>query len=261
MNANLPRSLDLTGKFGLITGIANEHSIAWGCARAMRAMGAELALTYATAKAEPYVRPLAEQLDCSIFMPCDVQQPGELEAVFSAIETHRGRLDFLLHSIAFAPRDDLHGRVVDCSRAGFGVAMDVSCHSFIRMAKLAEPLMKSGGTLLTMTYIGADAVIPNYNLMGPVKAALEATSRYLAAELGAQGIRVHAISPGPMATRAGSGLKDFDALLQDSAARSPLRRLVTIDEVGALAAFLVSDAAAGMTGNESYVDGGYHIVG
>ncbi len=261
MNVVLPHALDLSGKRGLITGIANDQSIAWGCAKAMHELGAELAVTYATAKAQSYVRPLAEQLGCPIFMQCDVQQPGQLEAVFREIEARWGRLDFLLHSIAFAPREDLHGRVIDCSREGFGLAMDVSCHSFIRMAKLAEPLMTRGGYLLTVTYIGADEVIPNYNIMGPVKAALEATSRYLAAELGPQGMRVHAISPGPLATRAASGITDFDALLETAASRAPLRRVVRIEEVGALAAFLVSDVASGMTGNDCFVDAGYHITG
>jgi enoyl-[acyl-carrier protein] reductase I len=171
----------LEGKKGLVVGIANEHSIAYGCARAFRAFGAELALTYLNDKARRFVQPLADELEAPIFLPLDVQADGQMEAVFEAIGERWGRLDFALHSIAFAPTDDLHGRVVDCSRGGFLQAMDVSCHSFIRMARLAEPLMKDGGALFTMSYYGAEKVVENYNLMGPVKAALEASARYLAA--------------------------------------------------------------------------------
>ena len=205
-DANLRR---LEGKKGLVIGIANENSIAYGCARAFRSFGAELAITYLNEKAKPYVEPLASALEAPILMPLDVQVEGQLEAVFEEIERRWGRLDFALHSIAFAPKDDLHGRVVDCSREGFLLAMDVSCHSFIRMARLAEPLMKDGGALFTMSYFGAERVVENYNLMGPVKAALEASARYLAAELGPKGIRVHAISPGPLKTRAASGIAAF----------------------------------------------------
>ena len=187
----------LENKKGLVLGIANEHSIAYGCARAMHAEGAELAVTYLNDKAEPYVRPLAEGLDSPLIMACDVTVPGQLEAVYERIAATWGRLDFCLHCIAYAPRADLHGRVVDCSRDGFSLAMDVSVHSFIRMAKLAEPLMKEGGCLISMTYYGAEKVVDFYNLMGPVKAALEATTRYMAAELGTKGIRVNTISPGP----------------------------------------------------------------
>jgi enoyl-[acyl-carrier protein] reductase I len=253
--------LDLTGKKGLIAGIANASSIAYGCAKAFRAAGAELAITYLDTRAEPYVRPLAEDLGSPIIVPCDVREPGQLETVFEAVARRWGRLDFLLHSIAYAPRDDLHARVVDCSQAGFLLAMDVSCHSFIRMARLAEPLMKDGGCLLTVTFYGAEKVVEHYNLMGPVKAALESAVRYMAAELGPKGIRVHAISPGPLKTRAASGIAGFDELLERAAARAPTHDLVTIDDVGAVAACLVSDAARGMTGATAYVDGGYHIVG
>jgi enoyl-[acyl-carrier protein] reductase I len=253
--------LDLTGKKGLVVGIANAHSIAYGCAKAFRAAGAELAITYVNAKAEPYVRPLAEEVASPIIVPCDVREPGQLENVFQEVARHWGRLDFLLHSIAYAPRDDLHARVVDCSQAGFLLAMDVSCHSFIRMARLAEPLMKDGGCLLTVTFYGAEKVVEHYNLMGPVKAALESAVRYMAAELGPKGIRVHAISPGPLKTRAASGIAGFDELLERAAARAPSHDLVTIDDVGAVAACLVSDAARAMTGATAYVDGGYHIVG
>lgn len=253
--------LDLAGKKGLVVGIANEHSIAYGCAKAFHAAGADVAITYLNATAEPYVRPLAEKLASPIIVPCDVREPGQLEAVFGRVRQQWGRLDFLLHSIAYAPKDDLHARVVDCSQAGFLVAMDVSCHSFIRMAKLAEPLMRDGGCLLTVTFYGAEKVVEHYNLMGPVKAALESAVRYMAAELGPNGIRVHAISPGPLATRAASGIDGFDELLERAAARAPTHHLVTIDDVGAMAACLVSDAARAMTGATAYVDGGYHIVG
>ena len=257
-DANLRR---LEGKKGLVIGIANENSIAYGCARAFRSFGAELAITYLNDKAKPYVEPLAEELGAPIFMPLDVQVEGQLEAVFAAIERRWGRLDFALHSIAYAPREDLHGRVVDCSREGFLLAMDVSCHSFIRMARLAEPLMKDGGALFTMSYYGAEKVVENYNLMGPVKAALEAAARYLAAELGEKGIRVHAISPGPLKTRAASGIADFDELLDRAAARAPARRLVTIEDVGFATAGLATDAAKLITGDTIYIDGGYHIMG
>lgn len=250
----------LRGKLGLVVGVANDHSIAWGCARAFRDAGAELAITYLNEKAAPYVRPLAEQVQAPIIMPMNVEEPGQLEAVFEAIQQRWGRLDFLLHSIAFAPKDDLQGRVTDCSREGFMRAMDVSCHSFMRMAKLAEPLMEKGGCLLTMTYNGADEVVANYGMMGPVKAALQSSSRYLASELGPKGIRVHAISPGPLATRAASGIRDFDNLMYDAVQRSPLNKLVDIDDVGALCTFLVSDGARSLTGGTIHVDGGYNIL-
>ena len=252
---------DLAAKKGLVVGIANANSIAFGCAKAFHAAGAELAITYLNAKAEPYVRPLAEELASPIIVPCDVREPGQLEAVFECVRQQWGRLDFLLHSIAYAPKEDLHARVVDCSQAGFLVAMDVSCHSFIRMARLAEPLMTDGGCLLTVTFYGSERVVEHYNLMGPVKAALESAVRYMAAELGPKGIRVHAISPGPLKTRAASGIAAFDELLERTAKRAPTHDLVTIDDVGAVAACLVSDGARAMTGNTAYVDGGYHIVG
>jgi enoyl-[acyl-carrier protein] reductase I len=253
--------MSLHGKKGLVVGIANEHSIASGCARVLHSAGADLAVTYLNMKAEPYVRPLAEQLESPIIVPCDVREPGQLEAVFSRIRAEWGRLDFLLHSIAYAPRDDLHSRVTDCSQAGFALAMDVSCHSFIRMAHLAEPLMTQGGCLLTVTFYGSEKVVDEYNLMGPVKAALEASVRYMAAELGPKRIRVHALSPGPLKTRAASGIARFDELLDRARARTPEHRLVSIEDVGNLAAFLVSDAASALTGNVEYIDAGYHIVG
>lgn len=250
----------LQGKKGLVVGIANAQSIAWGCARAFRDAGAELAVTWFNDKARPHVEPLAQQLQAPIALPLDVEQPGQMEAVFAAIEQQWGRLDFVLHSIAFAPKSDLHGRVTDSSREGFGRAMDISCHSFARMARLAEPLMKDGGSLMTMSYVGAEEVIPDYGLMGPVKAALEASTRYMAAELGPRGIRVNVVSPGLLATRAASGIPNFDALLEEAVRRAPLRRLVGIAEVGALCAFLASDASSAMTGGTLYVDGGAHIL-
>jgi enoyl-[acyl-carrier protein] reductase I len=256
-----PDAVTLNGKKGLVVGIANEHSIAYGCARAFRFLGAELALSYYNDKARPFVEPLAQELEATIFEPLNVQVEGQLEALFAKIEQKWGRLDFLLHSIAFAPRDDLHGRVTDCSRDGFVQAMDVSCHSFIRMARLAEPLMTRGGALFTMTFFGAQKVVENYNMMGPVKAALESSVRYLAAELGPKGIRVHAISPGPLKTRAASGLAAFDELLNRAADRAPARALVGIDDVGAATAYLATDAAHLITGNTVFIDGGYNIIG
>lgn len=253
--------MSLAGKKGLIVGIANEHSIAYGCAEAFRDAGAELAITYLNEKAEPYVRPLAEKLKSPIIVPCDVREPGQLEAIFARIEKDWGKLDFLLHSIAFAPKEDLHSRVVDSSQAGFSLAMDVSCHSFIRMARLAEPLMKDGGCLLTVTFYGSEKVVEDYNLMGPVKAALESSVRYMAAELGQKNIRVHALSPGPLKTRAASGIDRFDELLERTRERMPDHQRVAIEDVGNVAAFLVDDAAKALTGNVEYIDGGYHILG
>jgi enoyl-[acyl-carrier protein] reductase I len=251
----------LAGKKGLVVGIANEHSIAYGCAQAMRAQGASLAVTYLNDKALSFVKPLAEQLNADILAPLDVEQPEQLDAVFQQIQQHWGGLDFVLHAIAYAPAADLHGRIVDSSAAGFARAMDVSCHSFIRMARLAEPLMGRGGALVTMSYYGAQKVIPHYGLMGPVKAALEASVRYMAAELGPKGIRVHAVSPGPIKTRAASGINAFETLLDDAASRAPEHQLVTIEDVGAATAMLCSDAARALTGNVVFVDAGYHVMG
>jgi len=250
----------LEGKRGLIVGIANENSIAWGCAKAFRAFGAELAVTYLNEKAKKYVEPLARELEAPIVMPLDVGTPGQVEAVFQRITKDWGKLDFLVHSIAFSPKEALQGRVVDVSRDGFLTTMDVSCWTFIRMAHLAEPLMKKGGTLFTMTYYGSQMVVKNYNIMGVAKAALESAVRYLAAELGPKGIRVHAISPGPLATRAASGIPEFDALLDKAKAKAPARSLVSIDDVGVATAFLAHDAARLITGETLYVDGGYHII-
>ena len=252
--------LPLAGKRGLIVGIANQHSIAYGCARVLREQGAELAITYLNAKAEPHVRPLAEALAAPLILPLNVEHDGELQQVFAAIAEHWGGLDFVIHSIAFCPMDDLHGRVTDCSADGFLQAMRVSCYSFIEMARLAEPLMRDGGALLTMSYHGADKVVENYNVMGPVKAALECSVRYMAHELGTKGIRVHTISPGPLKTRAASGIAHFDALIDDAIARAPQNRLVDIDDVGQVCAFLVSDAARALTGEVTYVDAGFNIM-
>ena len=250
----------LEGRKGLIVGIANEHSIAWGCARAFRALGAEVAVTYLNDKARKFVQPLAEQLQAPIFMPMDMAAPGQLEAVFEQIRDSWGEMDFLVHSIAFSPKETLQGRVTDADREGFLRTMEISCWSFIRMAHLAEPLMKKGGTLFTMTYYGSQMVVENYNIMGVAKAALEASVRYIAAELGPKGIRVHAISPGPLATRAASGIPEFDALLEKARGKAPTRELVDIDDVGMACAFLAHDAARRMTGQVLYVDGGYHII-
>jgi enoyl-[acyl-carrier protein] reductase I len=251
----------LAGKKALVVGVANEHSIAYGCANAFRSLGAELALTYLNEKARPHVEPLAKALDAPIFLPLDVEQPGQLEAVFDAIANQWGRLDILVHSIAFAPKADLQGGLLDCSAEGFQRAMDVSCHSLIRMARLAAPLMTEGGTMIAMSYLGAQKVVPNYNVMGPVKAALEAVCRYLAYELGPKGIRVHPVSPGPLKTRAASGLKDFDLLLTEAASRAPVGELVDIDDVGFACAYLATPYARRMTGQTLYVDGGVNIMG
>jgi enoyl-[acyl-carrier protein] reductase I len=250
----------LEGKRGLIVGIANENSIAWGCAKAFRAFGAELAVTYLNDKAKKYVEPLARELEAPIVMPLDVRTPGQMEAVFERIAKQWGKLDFVVHSIAFSPKEALQGRVVDVSQEGFLTTLDVSCWTFIRMAHLAEPLMKKGGSLFTMTYYGSQMVVKNYNIMGVAKAALEAAVRYMAAELGPKGIRVHAISPGPLATRAASGIPEFDALLDKAKAKAPARSLVSIDDVGVATAFLAHDAARLITGETLYIDGGYHII-
>jgi enoyl-[acyl-carrier protein] reductase I len=250
----------LAGKKGLVVGIANDRSIAWGCARAYRALGADLAVTYLNDKAERFVRPLAEELGAEIVVKADVTHAGELEAVFETIAARWGRLDFLLHAIAFAPAGDLHGRVVDCSRDGFLQAMDVSCHSLIRMARLAEPLMTDGGAVQTLSYLGSEKVVDNYNVMGPVKAALESVTRYLASELGPKGIRVNTLSPGPLMTRAASGIGHFDDLVAKVIERAPTRQLTTIEEVGALSAFLMTDLAASVNGELVHVDGGYNVM-
>jgi enoyl-[acyl-carrier protein] reductase I len=253
----------LAGKKGLVVGIANDQSIAYGCARTFRAMGADLAVTFLNDRAKPHVEPLAATLEADFLGPCDVRASGELKDVFTTLGDRWGKLDFVLHSIAFAPKDDLHGRVTDCSRDGFSQAMDVSCHSFIRMARYAEPLMEKagGGTLLTVSFYGGEKVVEHYNVMGPVKAALESVTRYMAAELGEKGVRVHALSPGPLKTRAASGIDRFDELMERAALRAPQHTLVSIEDIGAYAAFLVSDGARNITGGTHYIDAGYNILG
>lgn len=246
---------------GLIVGVANKDSIAWGCAKILHEAGNDLAITYQNEKTKEYVQPLVNSISCPIFMPLDVRDDVQLEDLFQRIETDWGKLDFIIHAIAFAPKSDLQGRVVDCSRDGFITAMDISCHSFIRLAKAVESLMRDGGSLITMSYYGAEKVVKNYNLMGPVKAALETTVRYLAMELGSKKIRVNAISPGPINTRAASGLSDFDQLMEQAAKEAPLNQLVTIDAIGEMTAFLVSPKAQYITGQVIYVDGGYNIRG
>ena len=250
----------LKGRKGLVVGIANDQSIAWGCAKAFRALGADLAITYLNDRAKKHVEPLAKELESPIFMPLDVNTDGDIERVFERIKNEWGQLDFLLHSIAFSPKEALHGRVVDVQRDGFLKTIDVSCWSFMPMAHLAEPLMKNGGTLFTMTYYGSQMVVKNYNVMGVAKAGLETAVRYIAAELGPKGIRVHAISPGPLATRAASGIPEFDELMDKAQSKAPARSLVSIDDVGAATAFLALDGAKLITGGVMYVDGGYHII-
>jgi len=250
----------LAGHKALVVGIANDQSIAYGCAKAFRTAGADLAITWLNERARPHVEPLAQELEASITAPLDVAVPGQLEAVFDLVRERWGKLDIMVHSIAFAPREDLQGGLLDCSADGFAKAMDVSCHSFVRMAKLAAPLMQDGGTMFAMSYYGANRVVPNYNVMGPVKAALEAACRYLAYELGGSGIRVHAISPGPLKTRAASGLKDFELLLNEAAQKAPLGELVDIMDVGFACAYLATPFARRITGGTVYVDGGTNIV-
>lgn len=253
----------LAGKKAVVLGIANNQSIAYGCALAFRAFGADLSITYLNEKTKKFTEPLARHLGVpdALYLPCDVRDDGQLEAVFAAIAREWGGLDIALHSIAFAPREDLHGRVIDCSREGFLMAMDISCYSFIHMAKLAEPLMTNGGSMFTMSYFGAERVVEHYNLMGPVKAALQMAAIYLAAELGPKGIRVHPISPGPILTRAASGIDRFDELMQKAAEKAPARMLCSIEDVGMATAFLATDYAKLITGDVMYIDGGYHIVG
>ena len=248
----------LKGKKGLIVGVANADSIAFGCAAKLRALGADICLTYLNEKAKPFVEPLSKQIGASLLLPMDVTKHNEIEEVFDRIKADWGKLDFVIHSVAFAPREDLHGRIVDCSEDGFLQSMNISCHSFIKFARLAEPLMHQGGTLITMSYYGSEKVVNNYNMMGPVKAALEACVRYMAKELGEHSIRVYAVSPGPMKTRASSGIDHFDELIEMASKRSFEHKLVDIAEVGRVVSFLVSGAASGMTGDVIYVDGGLH---
>ena len=251
--------VNFKGKRGLLLGVANEHSIAWGCARLAHALGAELVVTCLNDKARAYVEPLTQPLGLDLQV-CDVEDPEALQALVSHAVDRMGALDFVIHSIAWAPLQDLHGRVVDSSSTGFARAMEVSCHSFASLAHCCAPHMTAGGALVTMSYLGADQAVPHYGLMGPVKAALEACCRYLAFELGHQRIRVHAISPGPLKTRAASGLKDFDLLLTEAAQRAPLGELVDIMDVGFTCAFLATPYARRLSGSTLYVDGGVNII-
>lgn len=251
--------LDLSGRKGLVIGIANERSLAWPAAMHFRQAGAKLAITYVNERTKVHVAPLAARLEAPIVMPCDVNAPHELDAVFDAIAKRWRELDFILHAVGNVPPADLHGRLTDCSAEGFSEAMNVSVHSLIRMAHLGEPLMAGGGSLITLTYLGGERVVENYNVMGPVKAALEATVRYLAHELGPSGIRVNAISAGPVLTRAASGLTGFSGLLKATARAAPLRRNIEADEVGRAALLLASSYTRAITGEVLHVDGGVHI--
>lgn len=253
--------IDLKGKKALVVGIANADSLAWWAAKHLRGAGADVAVTYLNDKAKPYVAPLADELGAEIFMPCNVAAPGQLEAVFEAIKEKWGRIDVVFHAIAWARKDDLHGRLIDCSAEGFAESMLISCHSFIRMARLAEPLMANGGSLLTLSYYGAEKVVDHYNVMGPVKAALEASVRYLAHELGPKSIRVNAISAGPIKTRAASGIEHFDELLSEAAEKAPLRRTVDACEIGRVSVLLASDYATSITGEIVHADAGFHVAG
>lgn len=260
MTLDIPRPVLKDAK-ALVTGIANQDSIAYGCAKAFHELGADLAITYLNEKTRTYVEPLVKDLEAPIFMPLDVSRQEDIDAIFARIGQEWGKLDIFVHSIAWAPKEDLQGGLLDCSAEGFSKAMDISCHSFVRMARLAAPLMKDGGAMFTMTYYGANKVVANYNVMGPVKAALEASARYLAYELGPKRIRVHAISPGPIKTRAASGgLKDFDVLLNQAAQRAPLGELVDILDVGFTCAFLATPYARRLSGETLYVDGGVNII-
>ncbi len=252
--------LPLAGKKGLVTGVANDKSIAYAVAKAIRDLGGEIALTYQNEKTAKYTQPLADALGARLFERLDVTEPGNLEGVIAKCGAEFGQIDFAVHSMAFCNADDLHGRVIDTTEAGFDAAMNISCHSFVRMAKALEPLMAHGGSLITMSYLGAERVVRNYGIMGVIKAALESAVRYMAYDLGPKGIRVFAVSPGPIMTRAASGIHNFNQLLEADADKAPLGRNVTIDEVGALTAFLCTPGSSGMTGQTIYVDAGAHIV-
>jgi len=252
-------SFNLKGKKGLVLGLANASSIAWGCAQQAHAMGAELVVSCLNDKARAYVEPLTQPLGIDL-QTCNIEVPEQLEQFVAYALAKLGQIDFVIHSIAWAPLQELHGRVVDSTSEGFARAMDVSCHSFAALAKLCAPHMPQGGSMVTMTYLGADEAVPHYGLMGPVKAALESLVRYMALELGPQNIRVHAVSPGPIPTRAASGIEAFDDLMQHNIQKAPLGRLVSLQEIANLSTFLCTDAASGMTGQTIYVDAGSHAV-
>lgn len=247
----------MTGKRGIIFGVANDKSIAWGVAQQLRAAGAELAFTYLNEALEKRVRPLAESLDANLILPCDVQNEEEMVAVFAELEKQWGKIDFVVHAVAFANREDLKNPFSQTSREGFQLALDISAYSLISMTRCALPVMKEGGSIVTMTYLGAVRSVPAYNVMGVAKAALESSVRYLAAELGEKGIRVNAVSAGPIKTLAASGVANFKEKLRVAEDRSPLKRLVTQDDVGKSTLYLLSDLASGVTGEVHYVDGGF----
>ncbi|QNT69959.1 enoyl-ACP reductase FabI [Defluviicoccus vanus] len=254
----------LAGHKALVVGIANKDSIAYGIARALRAFGADLAITYLNEKSKPYTQQLAEALGVApaLYLPCDVREHGQVGNVIAAIEREWGSLQVLVHSIAFSPRDDLHGRVTDCSLPGFLSTMEISVWSLMHLAQLAEPLMaKSGGAIFTVSYFGGEKVVPHYGIMGPAKAALETAAKYMAAELGPKGIRVNVVSPGPVLTRAASGISRFDELLEKTKERAPTNTLVTPDQVGVATAVLACDYLKIITGEVLYMDGGYNIMG
>src|SRR3954466_8441504 len=251
----------MTGKRGLIMGVANDRSIAWGIAKAAADQGAELAFTYQGEALEKRVRPLAQHVGAKIVVPCDVTDDASLDATFAAIKSSWGTLDFVVHAIAFSDKDELKGLYVDTTRKNFAQTLDISCFSFTAVCAHARPLMPNGGSLLTLSYFGAEKVMPHYNVMGVAKAALEASVRYLAADLGPQAIRVNAISAGPIKTLAASGIGDFRYILKWNEYNSPLRRTVTIEEVGETGAYMISDMSRGVTGEIHHVDAGYHVVG
>ncbi len=251
----------MQGKKILIVGIANDQSIAYGCAKVLRDQGAELCITYLNEKAKRFVEPLAEELGADLLLPLDVSQEGQLQQLLNTIEQHWGRLDGLVHSIAFCPMEDLRAPISECSRNGFLQAMDVSCYSFIEMARLAKPLMIDGGAMVNFSYLGSAMAVEDYNVMGVAKAALEASTRYLARDLGSQSIRVNCISPGTIATRAASGIKDFDSMLRYNQEKAVDHQLPTIEEVGNAALYYLSDLSKGVSGSIHYVDHGVNIVG
>ena len=251
----------MAGKRGLVMGVANNRSIAWGIAKAAHNHGAELAFTYQGDALGKRVKPLAEELGSDIVLPCDVTDAASMDAVFAELEKRWGKLDFVVHAIAFADKDELTGRYVDTSEANFNKSLNISCYSFTAICARAEKLMTDGGSLLTLTYYGAEKWMPHYNVMGVAKAALEASVRYLAADLGPKNIRVNAISAGPIKTLAASGIGDFRYILKWNENNSPMRRTVTIDEVGESGAYFLSDMSRGVTGEIHHVDSGYHIVG
>ena len=251
----------MAGKKGLVMGVANERSIAWGIAKAAHAHGAEMAFTYQGDVLKKRVVPLAEQLGSKIVLPCDVVDEASMDAVFEAITKHWGKLDFLVHAVAYSDKEGLTGQYVDTTLDNFSKTMNISCYSFTALCRRAAPLMKGGGSALTLTYSGAERVMPHYNVMGVAKAALEASVRYLAEDLGGDNIRVNALSAGPMKTLAASGIGDFRYILKWNQYNSPLRRNVTLDDVGGAGLYLLSDLSAGVTGETHHVDCGYNIVG